>query len=193
MSRTPLTVAALFAIGFVVILGYTRVTRPEVAQPVTAEPLTVAPVAAAAVAPQPSAQADAPAEQPSSASKAEASVSETVSAETVAQWSEDARSGDSTKRVAAIAAMANVPKAQALPVLQGVLISGDREVDRPLALRTLRTLAERQGDEDGRIRDAIRHAIYHGDDEATTQAAQEALGQVENDLATPKARPRTRG
>jgi hypothetical protein len=119
-----------------------------------------------------------------------------VSAETVAQWSVDLNGGDAKKRAAAIAAMASVPKEQAVPVLQGVLISGEREVDRPLALRTLRTLAERQGDEDGHIRDALRHAIYHGDDEATTQAAQDMLGQVESQLAipvAPKASPRTRG
>jgi hypothetical protein len=188
-----MTLAALFAAGFIGIFGYTRLMRPEVAQPVTAEPLTVAPVVAAAAAAQPSPQADTPAEQPVSAPSAETSAADTPSAEKMAQWAVDAKGDDSSKRVAAIAALANVPKAQALPVLQGVLISGDREVDRPLALRSLRTLAERQGDEDGRIRDAIRHAIYHGDDEATTQAAQDALGQVESELAMPKARPRTRG
>ena len=197
MSRTPLTVAALFAVGFVAIFGYTRVMRPEVAQPVTVETSTMGSVSTPIVTAQVSQPPDTPVESALPAPPAQASAPEVASAETVAQWAEDARGDDARKRAAAIAAMANVPKAQAVPVLQGVLTSGDREVDRPLALRTLRTLAERQGDEDGRIRDVLRQAIYHGDDDASTQAAQETLGQVESVLAAPPAVPnqgrRTRG
>ena len=187
MSRTSLTVAALFAVGFIAIFGYTRLMRPEAAQPVMAAPTTIAPVVAPLVTAQVSPQADAPVDPAPQAPQTAASASEVASEETVAQWAEDARGDDAKKRVAALTALANVPKAQAIPVLQAVLISGDREVDRPLALRTLRTLAERQGDEDGRIRDALRQAIYHGDDDASTQAAQETLGQVESGLAAPTA------
>ena len=86
------------------------------------------------------------------------------SPETVEQWIADTTSGDPAKRAAAIAALAEAPRAQALPVLGRLLTDGEPQVDRPLALRSLRDLALNQGDDDGAIRDAVRHAIYHGDD-----------------------------
>jgi hypothetical protein len=187
--RKSLTAMGLFALGFVAIFAYMQATRPEVAQPVATDPSTPA-TAAAADLTAPPAEQPAAVEQAPPAPEPAPGPPQAASAETVAQWSADLNGTDAAKRAAAIAAMASVPKEQAVPVLQGVLISGERQVDRPLALRTLRTLAERQGDEDGHIRDAVRHAIYHGDDDATTQAAQETLGQIENDLAVPKARTR---
>jgi hypothetical protein len=60
-----------------------------------------------------------------------------------------------------------------------VLNTGEPEVDRPLALRSLRTLALHQGDTDGVIRNVLRQAIYHGDNEAVTQGAQAVLDDVE--------------
>ena len=50
-------------------------------------------------------------------------------------------------------------------MLARLLTDGEPQVDRPLALRSLRDLALNQGDADSAIRDAVRHAIYHGDDQ----------------------------
>ena len=98
---------------------------------------------------------------------------------TVAQWIADTSSGDATKRAAAITALAEAPRAEALPVLGRILTDGEPQVDRPLALRSLRDLALNQGDADGAIRDAVRHAIYHGDDFTKTDDVQEVLDIIE--------------
>ncbi|MEP7243809.1 MAG: hypothetical protein ABI885_08990 [Gammaproteobacteria bacterium] len=105
--------------------------------------------------------------------------SETAVAPAVAKWKADATGDDSAARASAIISLANAPKLQALPVLQRVLTSGEPQVDRPLALKSLRTLALTQGDADGGIRNVLREAIYHGGDEATTQGAQSVLDDVE--------------
>jgi hypothetical protein len=97
----------------------------------------------------------------------------------VAKWIADTTSGDAQKRAAAIAALSGGPRSEALPVLRNVLLSGEPEVDRPLALRALRDLALYQGDADGAVRAAVREAIYHGDNETVASAAQEVLDVVE--------------
>jgi hypothetical protein len=66
-----------------------------------------------------------------------------------------------------------------LPVLRRLLTDGEPEVDRRLALRSLRDLALNQGDADGRVRDAVRHAIYHGDDQTPADEAQDVLDVIE--------------
>ena len=68
---------------------------------------------------------------------------------------------------------------KALPVLGRILTDGEPQVDRPLALRSLRDLALNQGDDDGAIRDAVRHAIYHGDDFTKVDDVQEVLDIIE--------------
>ncbi len=88
-------------------------------------------------------------------------------------------SGDAARRAAAIAALAQAPRAEALPVLGRILTDGEPEIDRPLALRSLRELALNQGDADGAIREAVRHAIYHGDDFTKADALQETLEVIE--------------
>lgn len=98
---------------------------------------------------------------------------------TVEQWIADTTSGDAAKRAAAIAALAEAPRAKALPVLGRLLTDGEPQVDRPLALRSLRDLALNQGDDDGAIRDAVRHAIYHGDDFTKVDDVQEVLDIIE--------------
>ncbi len=97
------------------------------------------------------------------------------------QWISDVNGGDAGKRAAAITALAQAPRAQALPVLHRVLINGEPTMDRPLALRSLRELALAQGDADGGVRGAIREVIYHGDgqDETLLADAQDALDVVE--------------
>jgi hypothetical protein len=97
----------------------------------------------------------------------------------VAGWIADSASADAGKRAAAITALAEAPRAQALPVLGRILTDGEPRVDRPLALQSLRELALNQGDGDGAIRDAVRHVIYHGDDLADKDAAQETLDIIE--------------
>jgi hypothetical protein len=98
---------------------------------------------------------------------------------TTAQWIAETTSGNAATRAAAIAALAEAPRAEALPVLGRILTGGEPHVDRPLALQSLRDLALNQGDADGAIRDAVRHAIYHGDDLARVEDLQEALDIIE--------------
>jgi HEAT repeat protein len=91
----------------------------------------------------------------------------------------DTMSGDAAKRATAIAALADAPKAQAVPVLRRLLTDAEPQVDRPLALRSLRDLALNQGDADGTIREAVRNAIYHGDDQTKADDVQEVLDIIE--------------
>jgi hypothetical protein len=107
------------------------------------------------------------------------SIASPIAPGAVARWIEDASSGDAGKRATAIAALATAPRADALPVLRRLLTDGEPEVDRRLALRSLRDLALNQGDADGRVRDAVRHAIYHGDDQTPADEAQDVLDVIE--------------
>jgi hypothetical protein len=97
----------------------------------------------------------------------------------VSQMIADSMGGDAGKRAEAIAGLANAPRAEAVPVLRRILTDGEPQVDRPLALRSLRDLALSQGDDDGAIRDAVRNSIYHGDDFTKTDDAQEVLDIIE--------------
>jgi len=101
---------------------------------------------------------------------------------TTAQLISDTASGDASTRASAIAALAEAPRAEALPVLARLITDGEPEVDRVLALQSLRDLALNQGDTDGAVRDAIRHVIYHGDDFSRKDDAQDALEIIEESL-----------
>ncbi|MES1263012.1 MAG: hypothetical protein ABUL69_01570 [Peristeroidobacter soli] len=101
---------------------------------------------------------------------------------TTAQWIADTASGEATTRATAIIALAEAPRADALPVLSRILTDGEPLVDRPLALTSLRELALNQGDADGAIRDAVRHVIYHGDDFTKVDDAQDTLDIIEESL-----------
>jgi hypothetical protein len=101
----------------------------------------------------------------------------------VARWISAATGSDAAARAEAITALGNAPKAQALPVLRKVLEVGDPEVDRQLALSSLHALALDQGDTDGRIRKALRDAVYHGDDDSVGQGAQTILEDIERNPA----------
>ncbi|MDY6945354.1 MAG: HEAT repeat domain-containing protein [Pseudomonadota bacterium] len=102
---------------------------------------------------------------------------------TIEQWIEDTRSTDPKVRAAAIAALANAPTAQALPALERVLETGEPNVDRHIALRSMHALALRDGDTNGQIRDVMRQAIYHGDDDAVTQTAQSLIDDLEAEFS----------
>ena len=105
----------------------------------------------------------------------------TASAADVMRWTAEVNSNNAGTRAAAIRALADAPRADALPVLHHVLINGEPQVDRPLALQSLRELALGQGDKDGKVREAIREVLYHGDDQNPTLMAdaQDALDVVE--------------
>jgi hypothetical protein len=101
-----------------------------------------------------------------------------VQADRVAKWLTEAFDVDPATRAAAIAALADAPRAVAVPTLQRVLIAGEPMVDRSLALNSLRTLALQHGDNDGGVRDAVRQAIYDGSDDTIAQSAQSVLDEV---------------
>jgi HEAT repeat protein len=162
--RIPLLIG-LFAIAAVAVVSVYLMTHP--AESVTRVPNVVD----SAARPTPIA-----ARQPDAAA---VPVSVTTSPHTVDQWIADTASGDAAKRAAAITALAEAPRAQAVPVLARILTDGEPLVDRPLALQSLRDLALNQGDADGAIRDAVRHVIYHGDDFTKAGDAQEVLDIIE--------------
>lgn len=125
----------------------------------------------------------------SSVTKTAAAASTPRQPDNVEQWIKDTRDSDPKIRAAAIAKLANAPKAQALPVLKDVLDSGEPEVDRHIALNSLHTLALRDGDESGEVRDVMRRAIYHSDNDDVTQTAQSLLDDVEAALAEQQQKP----
>ena len=184
--RGPGALVVLFAVGFIGILGYASATRT--APTLVAENPTPAakPEAEPAATPPPNdtnaaAAVPAPADGPPTEDAAESSDDRPLIA--AARWISDTTGDDANKRALAITRLADAPKAQALPALQNVLESGEPRVDRPLAIKSLQALAVKQGDADGAIRDVLRGAIYHGDDEETTKAAQTAVSEIDNDPA----------
>jgi hypothetical protein len=107
-----------------------------------------------------------------------ATVTKTLTTDAVAKLIKDATDGDSDSRADAIFALASAPAAQAVPVLHGIIVSGDI-VNGHLALDSLRTMALNQGDSDGSIRRSVRFAVYHGTSDTITQSAQEILDELE--------------
>jgi hypothetical protein len=163
MQRTS-SFLALLALGVVFAVSWYIARRPielpAVPVAATADPVvsSVAPAASVPVA---------------------NAVSTRATPEDVTGWIADTASGDAARRAAAITALAEAPRAQALPVLGRILTDGEPSVDRALALRSLRELALNQGDADGAIRHAVRQAIYHGDDLTDKDAVQETLDIIE--------------
>jgi len=135
-----------------------------------------------AVEPATAAAPAAPATAPTAAPAASTHAAPAAASKTTAQWIADTSSGDASTRATAITALAEAPRAEALPVLSRILADGEPLVDRPLALTSLREIALNQGDSDGAIRDAVRHVIYHGDDFTKTDDAQETLDIIEESL-----------
>lgn len=106
-----------------------------------------------------------------------------AASEAIAQWIKDTQSADANTRATAIAALADAPKTLAMPALERVLETGEANVDRHIALRSMHSIALRDGDATGQIRDTMRHAIYHGDDDGVTQTAQSLLDDIEAEFA----------
>jgi hypothetical protein len=183
--RVSLSFVALSMIGCMIALGYWSSMRvhDDRADSASARPAAMsvepAKLATPAVDATPAVQrAAAESQQPATEDTAGWPQS-TSSSEDVARWIADATGADAEKRAAAITALGRAPKSDALPVLRRVVNSGEPEIDRPLALRSLRDLALYQGDEDGGIRTVVREVIYHGDDERMTRAAQDTLDVIE--------------
>jgi hypothetical protein len=192
ISRSSLTLVALFAVGCAMVFGYSFATRipslPGTSNSSVPMPTSDVPASDVPTPPTPAAiptivTADAePAPQPRSDS-ASTTATQAVAPQTVVRWIAEATGHDAPKRAAAITALGKAPKLQALPVLERVVNAGESEEDRQLALASLRTLAQDQGDADGSIRKAVRDAIYHGDNEVVTREAQNTLGEIESSLA----------
>jgi hypothetical protein len=191
-----LALVALFTVGCISAIGYSRATRTTDRPESNGKLLTAWRPEAAASARNPTADAalsqrsEAGMQQASSVAHSEASSSRTIPPDTVAKWIAEATGDDSEARAAAIIALETAPRSQAIPVLQRVLNAGET-MDRQLALPSLRALALFQGDADGGIRDTLRQAIYDGGDEAVAQDAQTVLDDVEGDpgRTVPNASP----
>jgi hypothetical protein len=166
-SRSAYVIALIVASGAVFAGVYFANGRGETpaAAPVASTPAP-APVRPAAAVPDTAATPATPA-------------APEVTPDTVARWIADTSSGDAGKRATAISSLADAPREDALPVLRRLLTDGEPQKDRTLALRSLRSLALTQGDKDGAIRDAVRHAIYHGDDQSNIADLQGTLDAVE--------------
>lgn len=190
MLRRSLIPVVMFVLGAASVLAWQWTARGPASdeQPQTARTLTKLGTVAQAPA-QPMQTQDAipaddanPVSDANNASPSQAATSPVpVSPERLARLSADATGQDARARAAAIVALGSAPKADAAPVLEKVLSVAD-DADRPLALRSLRTLAQKQGDSDDRIRSVVRKVLYHESDETFTQAAQATLDDIENDL-----------
>jgi hypothetical protein len=160
-----LLIALVAAVGAVALATWYRQNSP-VQTPVAGTPV-----------------ATAPSREPSGVGMVQVADSAAVSSQaatvTVERLIADTTSADAAKRAAAIAALAEAPREEAVPALRRILTSGEPEVDRSLALRALRDVALNQGDADGKVRDAVRHAIYHGDDFTKTAEVQDVLDVIE--------------
>lgn len=175
MPNNLLTLVGLFVVGGLSVAAHSCATRTVTADPPTdsvAQVATAAGPAGTARIAQAESASPPPAAQTSTQPAA-------APADPVPKWIADATGEDFKARGPAIAALAKAPRAQALPVLQDVLVRGNAD-DRRVALKSLRTLAADQGDEDGNIRNAVRQAIYHGDDESVVADAQATLSAIEN-------------
>jgi HEAT repeat protein len=193
MMRSPTIPWIAAALGALSVLGYAYVTRgpsreatssmtPTHASPVTprgiAASTSTAPDAATATSGRPES-----APTVAKLTNDVADVPTVHSRATIEKWIVDTTSPDPQTRADAIAALANAPKSEALPVLKNVLETGEPEVDRQVALRSLHTLALRDGDASGSIRDVLRGAQYHGGDESVSESAAALIEDLDSELA----------
>jgi hypothetical protein len=182
MAQTSVVMVTLTMLGTLGGLAYVHASRDSSASDDATRSSTAAPTATesgrshteALATPAVSKPEEAPAQPPAA---------QQLATNDVAHWIAGTLSNDAKTRAAAIEALANAPKAQAIPALERVLESGEPLIDRQIALRSLHALALNDGDETGAIRDAIRHAVYHSDDEGVTDSAQAFLEDIEAVLA----------
>lgn len=176
MAQPSVIIVSLAVVGTLGGLAYMHASRDDDSairdepKPVAAIAKTVEPTVPAVVS------------RPAEALVQPAPVVQTKPAD-VSRLIADIRSDDAKTRAAAIEALSNAPKEQAIPALKRVLESGEPQVDRQIALRSLHVLALNDGDDDGAIRDTLRYAMYHSDEEGVTQSAQAFLEDIEAVLA----------
>jgi hypothetical protein len=180
MAQTSVIVVSLAMLGTLSGLAYVHANRDESRSVEAATP-----TGHAAVEPTTSPVESSPTPEVSEP----AQPARQVDTDDVTRWIADTQSNDAKTRAAAIEALANAPKSQALPALKRVLESGEPQIDRQIALKSLHKLALSDGDNTGQIRDTIRHAMYHSDDEGVTQSAQAFLEDIEVALAEQSASP----
>ena len=182
MSRVPMALLVLLAVGSIGAVGYSRLMRSDRADDGAASTQPAAsqsvPTEVAMVSPR----AETPSEQIVSPSQDQPTATPAAASDALAKWLKDATGNDAEARAAAITALAQAPRLDAIPVLQRVLTDGEPTVDRPLALESLGTLALNQGDSDDLIRSALRNTVYDGNDEAISQSAVDVLAEIENGL-----------
>ncbi len=171
MAQTSVIVVSLVMLGTLGGLVYVHATRDESAggDQIVSEPATVQTASVSTEEPAAASAVEEPRVQPV----------KQAAAPDVTRLIADTQSYDAKTRANAIEALGAAPKAQAIPVLERVLESGEPQVDRQIALRSLHTLALNDGDANGKIRDVMRHAMYHSEDEAVTQTAQALLEDIE--------------
>ena len=184
MAQSSVIVATLATLGALGGLAYVHASREDAASEDAPRP-----IAAAATDTELAVAPPVPEMSPPEAAPARTPPTREITSTDVERLIADTQSHDAKTRAAAIEALAHVPKAQALSALERVLESGEPQIDRQVALRSLHTLALNDGDESGAIRDVIRHAMYHSDDEGVTQSAQAFLEDIEAALAN-RAQPR---
>ena len=152
MSRQTLTLAGFFAAGCLAVVGYSLVTRVEPAAEQAPRPLVTASLATPTPAPSPPNEAF-----PSPAEPAQATPA--APAAGVSAWLVDATGEDAKARTYAIPRSPALRRTLRSRCSKKVLTRGDPEVDGPLALESLQTLALDQGDEDGRVKDVLASVI----------------------------------
>jgi HEAT repeat protein len=181
MAQTSVVVVSLAMLGALGGLAYVHANREDATSAETLSP-AISTITEPASSPAQTAPVVARPKEPEAAPAQPASARQ-ITIDDVARWIADTRSNDAKTRAIAIDALANAPKAQAIPALERVLESGEPQTDRQIALQSLHTLALKDGDNNGRIRDAIRHAMYHSEDEGVTQSAQALLEDIEAEFA----------
>lgn len=193
--RSSVIVVSLGMVAACGGLVYMQATRqsPDTAAVTTASPSPEQTGTASQTSPSQAAPSTnpTPSTEASSASSADDATTAPQAArpDTLEQWIKDTQSSDPKIRAAAIAKLGSAPKAQALPVLKNVLETGEPEVDRHIALNSLHSLALRDGDKNGQVRDLMRSAIYHSDNDGVMQTAQSLLDDVEAALADQQQKP----
>ncbi|HSB95703.1 MAG TPA: hypothetical protein VLC91_04615 [Spongiibacteraceae bacterium] len=184
MTRTAWLFVVLVATGCVILVNYLSAERSESSGPkqsrfATATSVNIDSATLANIDSATSATNESP--LPGTANNKEIPLP--IAAETIDKLAAAAIGDDPRARAAAIDALANQPKSQALPVLQRVLSDGVED-DRQLALNSLRALALNQGDAEGDIRNVLRLTIYDGDNETIAAGAQVLLGDIERNTTS---------
>jgi len=95
----------------------------------------------------------------------------------VAQWEQEHT--DATTRALQIAAFIAAPREIAISNLKRVMVAGDND-DRLLALQAFVVIAQKQGDADESVRNALRDLLYHEDISPSVQPTLDKVEQAIN-------------